>query len=68
MLKVKGWKKIFQAKSPGKQAGVAIPISYKRFQTKISQERQSLLHIDKVNDSLGGLNYCEHIRIECQCT
>ena len=45
-LRVKGWKKVFEADGPKKQAGVAILVSEKnRLQTKTNQKRREGHHI-----------------------
>jgi hypothetical protein len=58
-LRVKGWKKIYQASGPQKQAGEAIHIRQSRLQMYIGQMRQrNTLHTNKRgNTSKGNNNY-----------
>jgi hypothetical protein len=45
---VKGWKTVFQANGPKKQAGVAILISYK-IENRIQEHMKTIIHHDQLS-------------------
>jgi exonuclease III len=68
-LTIKGWKKIYQANGPPKQAGVATPIIEKvDFKLTLIKQDKKTFHTNKRGNTPKGNNSYQPIQTQCQCT